>query len=221
MAHGWFGRPLLLSNRTRSCGKGQLPKLVEAELRLGCDGFVFRLSAKPTDATFDKQMALLEEAFQSYAQAAFIYIEITADGVERTLLDIFKRYKFPRGSMIASRNPITLLELYRHAPDSYANASIIVDTEKGFANVGRCPYTTVEILDALATHDRILGVHRSMKEVFVRAAFDSSGRSNDEKEISGIQKRIEWLAHEKVDAIISDKTALLSRLLGLSKGNAA
>jgi glycerophosphoryl diester phosphodiesterase len=217
-AFAWFGRPLLLSSRTRTHEHSRLTKIIEAELARGCDGFVFRLSAKATDASFAQQLVAFEEALHSYSQAAFIYIEIIAEGSERPLLDIFKQHSFPKGYMFASRNPNVLLELYRLKPSPDANAAIIVDTEKGVSNIGRCPHTTVEILDALATHDRILEVHRSLKEVFVRALYQKDS-SMDVREVEKIEKRVKWLAHEKVDAIISDRTDLLSSVLGVAQGH--
>ena len=80
------------------------------------------------------------------------------------------------------------------------------DNEKDFSGLNHCPYSAVEITDALATHERILKIHHSMKAVFVRV---KCNKVADEKAIKNTEKRIQWLKHERVDAIISNTTELL------------
>lgn len=151
-AFNWYGRPLLLSNRTRDLTRAQLTKVIDAELARGCDGFVFRINTLSTKSSFAKQTALLEELLDAYSQVAFIYLEVIADTIERSLLEILSRRVLPQGFAIASRNPNVLVELWRLDPNLKASFAIIVDTERGFSKLGCCPYTTVEILDVLATH---------------------------------------------------------------------
>ena len=212
-AFTWFGRPLLLSSRTQGQSQAKLDRIIDVELARGCDGFVLRITAKSNDAAFDKQIALFEATLQSYSKSAFIYIDINEEGIARPVLDVLKQYQFSRGYMFASRNPKVLCELW---PDATAdsNFAIIVDIEQRLSNIKRCPYTTVELLDALATHERINEVHHSMKELFVRGMFGKD-RSIGVRELKNIEKRVNWLVHEAVDAIITERTDLLSSMLSL------
>ena len=220
-AYHWFGRPLLLSLLAiRSLTEDRLLKSIESELALGCDGFVFQLRANPTDIRYGEETALLEHILGSYSKRAFLYIELKVAGGERRTLELLQQYSFPYGYMLASRKPETLVELYRLAPKSPLNIALIVENEKGFSGLERCPYSAVEITDSLATHDRILKIHHSGKEVFVRAKFDEGGKISNEKRVKSVEKRGHWLKHEEVDAIISDRADLLSAVLGLS-GDAA
>ena len=222
MAHCWFGRPLLLSNAvTRRLGKDKLVEAIDSALALGSDGFVFRLGAKLTDASFADQMALFDGIVQSYSQRAFIYVEVQAQGIERPLLDLLHRHTFPSGYMIASKNPATVRELYRLYPDSSLKIALMVGSEKDLSGLMHCPYSTVEITGALATHERILKIHSSMKEVFVRAKFGEEKRAGDDEDGEAVEKRVRWLMHEGVDAIISDRVELLSPLLDSKRTNAA
>jgi hypothetical protein len=213
-AFHWFGRPLLLSLlTTRPLAKDRLLGSIESELAHGCDGFVFRLSSKLTDEYFGERMDLLDRLFGLFSKRAFLHIELELVGGESKMLELLRQHSFPRGYVIASRKPETLVELFRLAPKSSLCLALIVETEKGFSGLDRCPYSAVEITDALASHDRILKIHSSMKEVFVRAKFD---KVSNEKGLKSIEKRAHWLKHEEVDAIISDSTDLLSTVLGLS-----
>jgi hypothetical protein len=108
--------------------------------------------------------------------------------------------------MIASRNPKTLAELYRLEPRDDLRIALIVENEKDFSGLNHCPYSSVDITDGLATHDRIMKIHHSMKGVFVRV---KCNKVTDEKSIKNMEKRIQWLKHERVDAIISNRTELL------------
>jgi ArsR family metal-binding transcriptional regulator len=118
--------------------------------------------------------------------------------------------------MIASAAPGTLRELYRLDPDFPFKLALIVGSEKEFSGLRHCPYTTVEMADALATHERILEIHNSGKAVFVRASFGKRERAANE-EAGKIEKRVRWLMHEGADAILSDRVDLLSSIIGLSE----
>ena len=216
MAHCWFGRPLLLANAVpQSFVKDKIFEALNSKLALGCDGFAYRLGTELNDQSSAEQMALFEEILQTYSQKAFLYIEIKVQGIERPLFDILRRHTFPSGHMIASRNPETLHELYCLDSDFFSKLALIVGAEKDFSGLMRCPYTTVDITDALATHERILQIHKSGKEIFVRAKFGRTVGEADEKETGKIEKRVQWLMHEGVDAIISDSVDLLSSVLGV------
>lgn len=221
MANCWFGRPLLLSSAVARgrLVKDKLAEAVDAELALGCDGFVLRLGVKSTDAPLPEQMALFDEAVRSYARRAFIYFELPPEarvGIG-PLVDLLRRHAFPRGHMVASANPATLMGFFRLHPEPSSQAALMVRSEKELAGLRRCPKTAVEIADALATHERILGIHKSGRDVFVRATFAGA---TGEPEMGKIDKRVRWLIYEGVDAIISDRADLLAPLLGSERTGA-
>ena len=220
-AHHWFGRPLLLSNAfARSLSKGKLGVALDSELALGCDGFVFRTTAGSSAAPLSEQLALFDDVLKSYSRRVFVYAEAQTLEVAVPLADLLRRHTFPSGYMVASKSPDVLRELFRLDPDFPSKMALMVGVEKELSGLMRCPYTTVEIPDALATHERILQIHSSLKEVFVRATFGKAGAAADEREFAKLQKRARWLAHEGVDAIITDRVGLLRSALGLDAGAA-
>jgi hypothetical protein len=87
--------------------------------------------------------------------------------------------------------------------------ALIIETEKDFGGLKRCPYTAVEVRDALATHDWLRGTHSC---VYVRITSDQYRKYPVEKAERTLEKRFRWLIHEAVDGIITDRTDLLTRL---------
>jgi hypothetical protein len=212
MAHCWFGRPLVLAAL-----KATGVEAIESEMSLGCDGFVLQLTIGPDKQGFKDQAALFEQILQSHSQTAFVYLELKADGIEGATLEAVRKHTFPSGYMIASRSPGTLVKLWRLDPAPTLNIALIVEAEKDFSGLEHCPYTTVEIADHLATHEQIRKIHNSAKEVFVRSSVDYRLMRADETTIKRIEKRLKWLIHEGVDAIISNQPKLLTRMMCLSR----
>jgi hypothetical protein len=218
LAYYWFGRPLLISNRTLiSSTREELFKLIDAECAHGCDGFAFRFKATGSETLHEQEIAFCDEVLRLYSQKAFAHIELNNISSERSVLDLLQRHIFPFGYIIASKHPKTLANLYRLEPKANLSIALIVDTEEDFVGLNHCPYSSVEITDALATHKKIQDIHNSGKEVFVKAAFDRISRMDEDRRLNEIGKRINWLAHEEVDAIISDDTGLVAQIMGLSK----
>ncbi len=201
LAHSWFGRPLLLADSVSDSAGVSLEDSIIARLESGCDGFVLR---HPSADAADERIAQFEKAVRNFSDKAFVYIILHRP----ELLDFLRSMSFPKGHMIASHSPKTLADLWRNHPLS--NIALMVETEQEFEGLRRCPYTAVTMSESVASHSRFLEI-RPGKEIFVRLIFGQHGISNEKQ----LEKRIRWLIHERVDAIITNRPEPTARALGL------
>lgn len=207
-----FGRPLILSDVVKRSSNYELKRKIDTNLGHGSDGFNYQLGTSSNKISFSDEMLLLDYIISSYSQVSFIHIELNATEFIEETLNLLQQYTFPRGCLIASKNPKILVEIYKLTYKSQLGLALIVETEKEFSGLDRCPYSAIEITNSLATHEQILRIHNSGKAVFVRAIFNDAINTKDSRRI---EKRFSWLKHEKVDAIISNRTDLLKNVLDL------
>jgi hypothetical protein len=217
LAYYWFGRPLLISNCTLNfSSQEELFNLIDAECANGCDGFAFRFQAAGSETLQEQEIAFCDEVLRLYSQKSFVRIELNNVGSERSVLNLLQKHIFPFGYIIASKHPKTLANLYRLEHKANLSIALIVDTEEDFVGLNHCPYSSVEITDALTTQETIHNIHNSCKEVFVKVVVDQISRMDSDRRLDEIGKRINWLVHEEVDAIICDDTALVAQIMSLS-----
>lgn len=215
-------RPLLLGHRgaRKRAAENTLPAF-DLALQYGCDGFEFdvrltsdsqaivchddRLSgvyvAKETYAGLLQRsgtlMPCLQDVLRRYQRTAFLDIELKVPGLELALLQGIEDYPPERGFVVSSFLPDILLDLRRR------NASVplgfICDSRKLLDGWETLPVEYVIAQYGLAGSELIAQVHAAGRKVFVWTV-------NREAEMRR-------MAELGVDAIISDDTEVLSRVL--------
>jgi len=211
-------RPLLLGHRgaraVQSIPENTVASFDRA-LADGCDGFEFdvRLTADreavishDPKAGGDKiervtakqvsQLPRLRDVLQRYRES-FLDIELKVKGLERTMVDLFLRYKPRRGFVVSSFMPGVLKSL--HAEDATIPLGLICETKTQLRLWSELPVEYVIPHHELVDPELLRRVKGAGKKVMVWTV-------NDPEEMRRF-------AGAGVDGIISDDTKLLCQTL--------
>jgi len=212
-------RPLLLGHRGARALKS-IPENTVASfdqaLADGCDGFEFdvRLTEDGAavichDAGSGKfrierstarqltTLPLLRDVLMRYQDQAFLDIELKVRDLERTVFDLFLRFKPRRGCVVSSFIPGALKAL--HDQDATISLGLICETRTQLRLWTELPITHVIPHHALVDVDLVRKVKGAGRKLFVWTVNDPVD----------MHRFAEW----GVDGIISDDTKLLCKTL--------
>ena len=211
-------RPLLLGHRgARACRHISEKTLASFELCLqhGCDGFEFdvRRSADgqavvchdaavggmEIEKTASKSLALpaLEDVLRQFGNRAFLDIELKVAGLERLLLAELREFPPQKGYVVSSFLPDVLTAV--HDLDAAVPLGFLCDSQGQLRGWRQMPAKWVIPQFKLTDRELVELVHAAGKKIMVWTV----NRAERMREFA------EW----GVDAIISDETGLLVRVL--------
>lgn len=210
------GRPLLLGHRGAS--KYAPENTVEAFdlcLAHGCDGFEFDvrvtadgvgivahdphyrgreiLASKAVDL---EQCSTLAAIVNAYASKAFLNVELKVVGAEHAIIEFAKRYEAKK-ILVSSFLPEVLRTMHEISPAM--ELGLIAGTRKQLAEWRNLPVTAVIMKRTLITRELVDEIHNAGKQAW-------SWTVNKEQQMREF-------AGYGIDAIISDDTALLRRVI--------
>lgn len=189
----WFGRPIALLHVAQGTRSNEdLFGTLDQALAMGFDGFVFGTTNDAKDRLLGE---IISQLASRYASVCFVGLEVADSDCARHVWSLVEGLNFRKGYSFFSPQPGTLRDLF--VVNNQVEIVLQVDRDPEFEGLERCPYTGVEIAEGIATHNRIMSISISLKSVFVRVP--KTWTANKPNRFA---RRIRFLHHEKVDAII-------------------
>ncbi|ABF41184.1 glycerophosphoryl diester phosphodiesterase [Candidatus Koribacter versatilis Ellin345] len=160
-----------------------------------------RVRAKRTDYPPEEQIPCLEDVMARFAERAYLDIEVKIPGFEHEIVAALRQHPPTKGFVVSSFLPAVLRRFYELDPE--LPLGYIFGDRKLMAEWRDLPVSVVIPNVKLASDDLVQEWHAAEKQVFVWTV-------NRESEMRRLGL---W----GVDAIISDDTELLVKVLGGSK----
>jgi hypothetical protein len=181
----WFGRPLVIEHARLPFD----PDTGRTKLFDSCaDGMIFTIKTSGLTGTLE----LLAEEFSKNVSVKLVWLDIEASAPSFGSL-----IGLPREISIVARDPAALV-----GATSAGGRELLLDVqeEQHLKLLERSPYSGVVLSDTLATSHNIRRLGAS-KSIAVRLPRQE------------VQARVQWLAHERVDAIVTSNAAEVLRVL--------